>query len=99
MTLSPRADLLLAVGLAPRKTGRQPLVFTGRDLEAADQARPGWCPAGLTVEQAARLYLLLATLADVDVFERRLNQLCVTCLLYTSPRPRARTRYRMPSSA
>ena len=44
------ADLYLAFSLAARKTGRQPLVFTGRDLEAADQARPGWCPAGLTVE-------------------------------------------------
>ncbi|MBP8272178.1 MAG: EboA domain-containing protein [Sphaerotilus sp.] len=72
------ADLYLAFSLAARKTGRQPLVLTGQDLEAADQARPGWCPLGLTVEQAARLYLLLATLADVDVFERRLNQLCVT---------------------
>ena len=37
--------------------------------------------------------------ADEEVFEMNNGCICCTCLLYTSPSPRDRTRSRMPSSA
>lgn len=52
-------DLYLAVGLAPRKVGKDAVALTAEDLEAADGAREGWRPAGLTADEAARLALLL----------------------------------------
>ena len=37
--------------------------------------------------------------ADEEIFEMSNGCICCTCLLYTSPSPRDRTRSRMPSSA
>ena len=41
----------------------------------------------------------VAEIARSTVFNARPDGLCVSCLLYTSPSPRDRTRSRMPSSA
>ena len=55
------------------------------------------CPAMRVIEQDVRAVLLAAGHGDV-VVQTQLAP-AWTCLLYTSPSPRDRTRYRMPSSA
>ena len=52
-------DLYAVIGLIPRKLGKAPLMFEEADLLAADQTRPGWNPEGMTVDEAARLLILL----------------------------------------
>ncbi|MFO1292071.1 MAG: EboA domain-containing protein [Rubrivivax sp.] len=67
------------VSLASRKLGKAPLALDAAALAAADAARAGWDPSAWSVDQAARLRLLLATAADGgEVFVRRLDQLCAT---------------------
>ncbi|MBE9557719.1 MAG: EboA domain-containing protein [Proteobacteria bacterium] len=71
-------DLYLAVGLAPRKLGKADLILCADDLAAADAARPGWNPAGWSVDQAARIALLLAAARDEGGFPAKLERLCNT---------------------
>jgi len=71
-------DLYLAVSLVPRKIGKADLELTVSDFAAADQARPGWQPIGWSVDQAARLVIMLSATPDAAEFSRRLDQLCVT---------------------
>ena len=37
--------------------------------------------------------------SELAALERKISKLIISCLLYTSPSPRDRTRSRMPSSA
>ncbi len=70
------ASLSRAVGLAPRKLGKDDLLLTRDDLSRAEAVRPGFDPAGLTVDQAARIAFLLACeVADHAGFPRRLLEL------------------------
>lgn len=72
-------DLYLGVGLAPRKLGKADLALEAGDLSAADEVRPSWNPRGWSVDQAARIALLLASAAaDPAGFPERLEQLCKT---------------------
>ena len=71
-------DLYLAIGLAPRKLGKADLELSADDLAAAESARPGWNPAGWSVDQAARVALLLAGARDEGNFLEKLEQLCNT---------------------
>lgn len=72
-------DLYLSIGLVPRKLGKADLELTVADFAAANEARPGWSPAGWSVDQAARVALLLAAAAaDPESFPRKLEQLCTT---------------------
>lgn len=72
-------DLYLGVGLAPRKLGKADLDLDAADLAAAAAARPGWDPSGWSVDQAARVALLLSSAeADAAAFPDRLEQLCRT---------------------
>lgn len=71
-------DLFRCVSLASRKLGKAPLALDATALAVAEQARPGWDPAPWTVDQAARIRLLLAAATDSDTFVRRLDQLCAT---------------------
>ncbi|MDH5558524.1 MAG: EboA domain-containing protein [Alphaproteobacteria bacterium] len=71
-------DLYLAIGLAPRKLGKDDLVLSAEDLAAAEAARPGWNPAGWSVDQAARIALLLSAARDEAGFPAKLEQLCNT---------------------
>jgi len=71
-------DLYLAVSLVPRKLGKDDLDLTPDDLQAAEAARPGWRPAGWSVDQAGRLVLMLGASPDAAEFARRLEQLCIT---------------------
>lgn len=52
--------LALSMGLVPRKLGKADLELTGKDLEDAHAARPGWKPAHWSIDQAARTLLILA---------------------------------------
>lgn len=71
-------DLYLAIGLAPRKLGKADLLLNTNDLTAAGAARPGWDPMGWSVDQAARVALLLAAARDEEGFPGKLEQLCNT---------------------
>lgn len=71
-------DLYRWVSLVARQLGKAPLAPDAAALAAAADARPGWDPAPWTVDQAARVRLLLAPRADGDTFVRRLDQLCAT---------------------
>ncbi len=71
-------DLYLAVSMVPRKIGKADLAPNNEDLQQADSARRGWDPRAWSVDQAARIYLLLAGSDDPERFARRLDQLCIT---------------------
>jgi len=82
--LSPKAadagdrQLYLALGLVPRKLGKDDLALTPADLEQAGAARPGWDPDGLSVDQAARIAFLLKAGGTGEAFRERFVQLCRT---------------------
>ncbi|MGH8630108.1 MAG: EboA domain-containing protein [Burkholderiales bacterium] len=72
------SELLRAVSLVTRRIGKSDLSPTEDELRAAGAARAGWDPRDWSVDQAARIYLLLSMGTDGAVFLRRLDQLCVT---------------------
>lgn len=71
-------ELYRCVSLVARKLGKAPLSLGAAELAAAEGARAGWDPSSWTVDQAARIELLLAAGSDAAVFSRRLDQLCAT---------------------
>jgi hypothetical protein len=71
-------ELFRAVSLVSRKLGKAPLALDAEALALAEAARPGWDPSQWSIDQAARVRLLLAAGADGDAFARRLEQLFVT---------------------
>lgn len=72
------ADLFRVVSLVTRKIGKALLEPNADELRAADAARPGWDPSEWSLDQAARILLLLASGTDGEQFARRLDQLCAT---------------------
>jgi hypothetical protein len=71
-----RKTLYLAFGLAVRKTGKADLNLTGEELAEAGAIRPGWNPTGWTVDQAARVLLVLRyQVDDATQFVETLDQL------------------------
>jgi hypothetical protein len=66
----------LAFALAPRKVGKDDLELSQEETEQAQECCPGWSLDGWTLDQAARVVLLLA--GPDEAFERRLDQLCAT---------------------
>ena len=68
--------LYLAIGEVARRVPKQPLAPTDDELAAATASRPGWDPRDWTLDQAARVRLLLASTADGAVLSRRLDTLC-----------------------
>ncbi|MBA2594793.1 MAG: EboA domain-containing protein [Gammaproteobacteria bacterium] len=71
-------DLYLSVSLVPRKIGKADLALTATELAQAAASRPGWDPVDWSLDQAARIYLLLAAGPDGEILARRLDQLCAT---------------------
>ncbi len=71
-------DLYVALGLVPRKLGRQDLELTGTGLEHAQAARAGWDPRGWSLDQAARILILLKAGGSGERFAERFVQLCRT---------------------
>ncbi|HUQ70123.1 MAG TPA: EboA domain-containing protein [Planctomycetaceae bacterium] len=71
-----RKALYLAFGLTVRKTGKADLELTAAELADAANVRPGWNPRGWTVDQAARVLLVLRYPADdATKFVETLDQL------------------------
>ena len=71
-------DLYMSVSLVPRKIGKADLALSAAELGQATAARPGWDPREWSLDQAARVLLLLAAASDGATFSRRLDQLCAT---------------------
>jgi hypothetical protein len=71
-------DLFAAVSLASRRLGKAALALDAQELAQAARLREGWDPSGWTVDQAARILLLLVTGSDGGAFARRLDPLCAT---------------------
>ncbi len=74
---SPDREVYMAISLVPRKVGKADLVLGEADLKAADAARPGWRPAGLSADQAARVLLVLSV-DDPSRMAALVEKLCVT---------------------
>ena len=72
------ADLYRCVSLVTRKLGKADLALGKEPLSQATVARAGWDPSDWSVDQAARIYLLLKSGQDGATFLRRLDQLCNT---------------------
>jgi hypothetical protein len=71
-------DFYIAISLVSRKIGKADLNLSPAELAQAQAARAGWDPRDWSLDQAARVYLLLAQESDGPTFSRRLDQLCVT---------------------
>ncbi|MBL8305290.1 MAG: EboA domain-containing protein [Rubrivivax sp.] len=71
-------DLYRDISLVARRCGKAPLGLSADERAAAQAARTGWDPSAWTVDQAARIVLLLATGAEDERFAARLDQLCAT---------------------
>jgi hypothetical protein len=69
-------DLYLLTSSVSRRVGQQPLAPTAAELQAASLTRPGWDPHAWTLDQAVRVYLLLASTADGAQLSARLDRLC-----------------------
>lgn len=72
-------DLYLRVSQVSRRLGKAPLGLSVHELQAAAASRPGWDPRDWTVDNAARVLLLLAGSAgsaDGAEVRRRLDKLC-----------------------
>ena len=69
----------IALGMIPRRLGKDDLALEAGDLEAAEAARAGWDPSRWSVDVAARVLVLVdyATKFD-DEFARKFTDLCRT---------------------
>jgi hypothetical protein len=55
-----KKTLFLSFGMASRKAGKDDLALTAEEIFAAAKARPGWDPIGWTIDQTARMLLVLS---------------------------------------
>lgn len=69
-------NLHIALGMAPRRLGKDDLALMPDDIEAATRARPGWDPTGWSVDEAARILILLDAGGSGEAFARRFTDLC-----------------------
>jgi hypothetical protein len=70
--------LFLAISLVHRRIGKADLALSASDIAAAEAARSGWRPSGWSLDQAARIYLLVAAGGAHERFATRLEQLFAT---------------------
>jgi hypothetical protein len=70
--------VFLAISLVYRRIGKDDLALSAADVAAAEKARPGWRPAGWSLDQAARIFLVLAAGGSPARFAERLEQLFAT---------------------
>lgn len=71
----PDRTFFLSISQTGRRIGKLDLQLNSHDFQRADDCRPGWNPVGWSVDQAARLALLLGTTTP-DAFPARLEKLC-----------------------
>jgi hypothetical protein len=67
-------SLHIALGMAPRRLGREDVQLSEADLAAAHEARPGWDPRQWSIDGAARVLILLSS--DPASFPARFTDLC-----------------------
>jgi len=67
-----------AFSAVPRYTGKQDLVLTEEDLQAATAVRPGWYPGHWSLDQAARTLLVLTLPQTPETYWRSLERLFTT---------------------
>ncbi|HMB48522.1 MAG TPA: EboA domain-containing protein [Afifellaceae bacterium] len=70
--------LHIALGMVPRRLGKDDLALEPGDLAAAEAARPGWDPRGWSVDQAARILILCSLGARNEDFAGLFSNLCQT---------------------
>ena len=70
--------LFMAISFVQRRLGKADLALDASDLAAAREARPGWDPADWSVDQAARLLLLLEGGGIGSTFAEKLKKLMAT---------------------
>ena len=68
----------IALGMVPRRLGKDDLAVSETDLNAARSARPGWDPRGWSVDAAARILLLCSVNGNGERFAKRFSHLCQT---------------------
>ena len=71
-------NLQIALGMTPRRLGKDDLALSQDDLTAADAARPGWDPRGWSIDEAARILILIAAGGRGAAFAKRFTDLCQT---------------------
>ena len=71
-------SLQIALGMAPRRLGKDDLALSQGDLAAAATARPGWDPRGWSVDEAARILFLVEAGGRGAAFAKRFTALCRT---------------------
>ncbi len=69
-------DLVLTLGLIPRRLGKADLDLSAAELAAAAACRPGWDPSRWSVDTAARVLALLSLPDDDEAFASRFAGLC-----------------------
>ncbi len=70
--------LQIALGMTPRRLGKDDLALSQDDLAAAAAARRGWDPRGWSIDEAARILILLAAGGRGPAFAKRFTDLCQT---------------------
>jgi hypothetical protein len=75
---TPDKDLFITLGLIPRRLGRADLDLGPSDLDEAQAACPDWNPRGWSVDGAARVMVLLQTIAQGNGFPEKFQRLCRT---------------------
>ncbi len=71
-------DLYLSISLVSRKLGKDDLRYSAGDLIQANRIRPGWDPRDWSVDQGARILILLSAPGTAAEFAARLERLCNT---------------------
>ena len=71
-------DIFITLGLIPRRLGRADIALEPSDIEEAEAACPGWDPRGWSVDGAARVIVLLQTIAQGSGFPEKFLRLCRT---------------------
>jgi len=79
LAAAPRdRELYLAISLVSRKLGKEDLRLAAADLAQAREARADWDPRDWSIDQAARILLLLSASAVAEKWSGWLDQLCQT---------------------
>lgn len=69
-------DLIITLGMIPRRLGKDDLNLTPDEFAAAGEARAGWDPSQWTVETAARVLALLTYASNEAAFIEAYRELC-----------------------
>jgi len=69
-------DLHIGFGMSPRRLGKDDLDLDAGDLERAERARPGWDPRGWSVDEAARVLMLITGGGNGQAFADRFAGIC-----------------------